>query len=97
MTGFYSDIKVFDRYRREVKPGLLQVALSWISRIDSHISASQSSEIESGIIDALSRSDAAVKMLPHSENDAAKGQSPTLCFLGLMAKERQRQRAILCI
>lgn len=86
MTDFYSDIKVFDRYRREGKPSLLQVALSWISRIDSHLSASQSSEIESGIIDALRRSDAAVKMLPHSENDAAKGQSPALCFLGLMAK-----------
>lgn len=51
---FHLDIKVFDRYGREVRTGLLQVVRSWISRIDSHLSAGNSSEIESSIIDALS-------------------------------------------
>lgn len=97
MIDFHSDIRVCDSYRREVKPGLLQVALSWISRIDSHLPASKSSEIKSGIIDALGQRDAAVKMLPHSENVSAKGQSPALCFLGLMANEIQRQRMSLCV
>lgn len=89
VTDFHLDVTVFDRCRGEVKPGLLQVAISWISRIDSHLSASQSSEIQSGIIDALRRCDAAVEMLPHLENVAAKGQSPTLCFLGQRETETE--------
>lgn len=97
MTDSHLGIMVFDRYRREVRPGLLQVVLSWILWIDSHLSAGHSSEIQTGIIDALSRCDAAVKMLPHLENVTAKGQSPALCFLGLMAKERPRERVILCV
>lgn len=48
------DIKVFDRHGREVRTGLLQVVHSCISRIDSHLSAGNSSEIESSVIDALS-------------------------------------------
>lgn len=41
------------------------------------------------MIDALSRCDAAVKMLPHLENVAAKGQSPALCFLGQRETETE--------
>lgn len=51
---FHLDIKAFDRYGRKVRTGLLQVVHSCISRIDSHLSAGNSSEIESSIIDALS-------------------------------------------